>query len=372
MKQIFLALLFTSFLSACSSFSLNSPKIKNTTIYPLNNAPVIGKTFSNQPIKLGGFSSIHFFDKRDDNFYFYAITDRGPTAKTKNGELVFLIPDLNPKIKILKADKKTQEIEISAEIPLKAEQQKNITGLPTNRKEENPVDVFGLFYSIDPNGLDVRAISSDNEGGWWLADQYAPSLVQINTEGMLTKKLMANYGLPRMYTNKIPHKGFSAMARIDSRLFAFIPNFENLEDPISKDLYRILEASSDSMKTTDEYFYKIENPENKITAASALDSNKILVLEKSNDELFRKIFLIEINKSEEIVKKHLLLDLNLSPIKNLQDINGLTIVDKKTIALITDNHFQVAGETDLKTGLTPMNDKLSQLVVFEFEKDIIR
>lgn len=172
MKPILLASsIMAFFLVGCSSTtSSQKPQtLVTSTLYTMPASPVIGTTLSGQKIKLGGFSGLVFNQEKDGNLYFQTVTDRGPNGELQGIDRPFLLPDFSPTVVVLKATPQNKELSVAAEIKLKKKDGSPLTGLPNTRLEENPIDVFGLYYSVDPQGLDTEGITPDGEGGWWLA-----------------------------------------------------------------------------------------------------------------------------------------------------------------------------------------------------------
>ena len=373
MKKIFYTLITVSLLSGCAGFSSFKAEVVDIEVFELKNPIVIGKTFSNQDLKLGGFEAIEYKEEREGAYYFNLITGRGPTSSLNDQETAFLLPNFQPSIYTIKADKNDQTLKIAAEIKLKKSDGSPLSGLPLNRTDENPVDVHGLYFSVDAQGVDPKGISTGPDGLWWVADQYMPSLVQFNQEGEMTKRLTPAQGLPRVYAEKIKNAGFLGIARFENKIFGFLPSFLENDKESAKPFSRIVEVDSNSMKTTNEYFYQLDNPSNIVSDASAVSAKSFVVLEKgfnANHEVETKIYLIKTKESDSAVTKHLLLNLNTTAFKNVKDVSGITYFDGNKIALIANNQYEISGKTKTSNGLTPMSENKSQLMIIEFNKTL--
>ncbi|MBC7711760.1 MAG: esterase-like activity of phytase family protein, partial [Rhizobacter sp.] len=203
--------------NSSSSFS-KSKKQQGTsmmTLFNMPNAPIVGTTLSGQKIKMGGFSGLQFAGEKEGSLYFQTVTDRGPNGEPEGIDRAFLLPEFSPTVVVLKADLATKEISVAAEIKLKKADGTPLSGLPNNRNEENPIDVFGLYYSVDPQGLDIEGLVHDGEGGWWMGEEYSPSLVHFNEEGKMLRRLTPGKELPRMYADRKANRGFEGIAKID-------------------------------------------------------------------------------------------------------------------------------------------------------------
>ncbi len=367
-----LALLFGG--CASTGGSQKAQSLSNFTLYNMPNSPVIGTTLSGQKIKLGGFSGLVFDNEQDGSLYFHTITDRGPNGEPVGNDRPFLLPEYSPTIVIIKATEANKELSVAAEIKLKKKDGSPLSGLPNTRLEENPTDVFGLYYSVDSQGLDIEGITPDGEGGWWVADEYAPSLAHFTVEGKMTRRLTPGQELPRMYNERKPNRGFEAVVRTGSKLYGFLQSPLPKETSKDGEFSRIVEVDLETMKTSAEYFYPFTKGNDKIGDALSLDAKNFLVLEqngKVGDQSQKYIYKITLGESDQMVKKTMIADLKSTSFNNVEKVEGLALIDNKRLALVYDNDFQIAGKSNYTTGLTPLNDSTNQLLVLEFEENLL-
>jgi 3-phytase len=350
-----LILLFSS--CASSPKNISSDKIK---IFTMANAPSIGKTMSDQEIKLGGLSGLQFIEEKNGDLYFYAITDRGPTSSSSNNDRTFLLQDFAPTIVTLKADSKTGTLEVVKSLPLKKRDGKPLSGFPNVRDEENSLDVFGFMNSIDELGMDTESLAINPEGGWWVGEEYAPSLVFFDQLGKLQRRLTPDNELPRLYKSRRPNRGFEAIALNGNKLYGF------LQSPLKKEETSSLIVEVDLLdsKTSAEYFYQFEKGNDKIGDAEHVKDNKFLVIEQNGNDQ-KELYLIELGLTDQPVKKTLVLDLATTPFNGAEKIEGLALIGLNRVALVYDNDFQINGNTDFKTGLTPLNQTPNQLMIID-------
>jgi hypothetical protein len=365
-------------LMGCASKSKKQLADDSFTLFSMTKAPSIGETMAGQKIKLGGFSGLQFSGERDGALFFQTITDRGPNGEPVGIDRPFLLPDYSPMIVILKADLATKELSVVSEIKLKKKDNTPLTGLPNSRLEENPTDIFGLYYSIDKDGLDLEGLVFDGDGGWWTADEYGPSLTHFTEEGKMTRRLLPGLELPRMYADRKANRGFEAVARIDSKLYGFlqsqIPNDARPENFEKGEFSRILEVDLESMKTSAEYFYPFETGNEKIGDAVSIAPGYMLVIEqngKIGEASQKYVYRIKLGESDQIVEKTLVADLKNTPLNAIEKVEGIAFIDNHRLAIIYDNDFQIAGHSDFKTGLTPLNETMNQIVVIEFKEGLI-
>jgi hypothetical protein len=344
-------------------------KIKTTDLYTLKNPPKVGTTLAKQDVFLGGFSGLMLDKDSNGDIVYKTLTDRGPNGWQMKMDRPFLLPDFSPEIVSFKLNKKKHEIEITSELKLKKKNNSPLTGLPNNRNEENPVDVFDLMYSIDVDGLDTESITSDGEGGYYIGEEYAPSLVHFDANGKMLKRFVPGNELPKIYSERKTNRGFEGIARIDNKLYGM------LQSPLKsdKDFTRIVELDLETFKTSGEYFYPNEIGVDKIGDMTPLPDHSMLVIEqngKTGDESFKKIYRITLNGSDEKVSKTLLVDLDKTPFREHEKIEGMAIVDATHIAIVNDNDFKISGTTDIKSGKTEMGEDESQMLILELENKL--
>jgi 3-phytase len=378
MKSIFLGSMLGLLMMGCSTTSTSSPeKAQSTTstLFKMTNTPFIGTTLSGQKIKLGGFSGLQFIEEKEGSLMFQTVTDRGPNGELNGVDRPFLLPEFSPTVVFLKVDLATKELSVAAEIKLKKKDGAPLTGLPNTRLEENPTDIFGLYYSVDQQGLDIEGLTPDGEGGWWMADEYAPSLVHFNEEGKLLRRLTPSNELPRMYSERKTNRGFEGVSKVENKLYGILQSPLPKEQPAKDgEFSRIVEVDLETMKTSAEYFYMFEKGNDKIGDMVALNAKNFLVIEqngKTGEHSQKYIYRITLGESDQLVKKTLIADLKKTPFNNVEKVEGLALIDNKRLAIVYDNDFQINGKTNQATGLTPLNDSVNQLLILEFSESLL-
>ncbi len=380
MKSIFLISTLALVLSACASNTkhptpLNEQSPSTSKLFKMTNTPLIGTTLSGQKIKLGGFSGLQFVEAKEGSLMFQTITDRGPNGEMNGMDRPFLLPEFSPTVVFLKADLATNELSVVAEIKLKKKDGTPLTGLPNTRLEENPTDIFGLYYSVDQQGLDIEGLTFDGEGGWWVADEYGPSLVRFNEDGKMLRRLTPHNELPRMYSERKTNRGFEGVARVENKLYGILQSPLPKEQPAKDgEFTRIVEVDLETYKTSAEYFYMFEKGNDKIGDMIALNAKNFLVLEqngKTGANSQKYIYRITLGESDQLVKKTLVADLKNTPFNNVEKVEGLAIIDNKRLAIVYDNDFQINGKTNQATGLTPLNESTNQLLILEFSDSLL-
>lgn len=361
-------LIFT--LASCSSAPTSSYTLKKTTHLKMKSAPLIGQTSSGQDLYLGGFSGLMF--KKSGNgeeLFFTTITDRGPNGYNVGIERPFLLPEYSPQIIGLKANLKENSLEVVDTLKLKKKNGMPLSGLPNARHEENPINITGHMISLDPDGLDTESIVSDDEGGFWVGDEYTPSIVHFDSSGKLLRRLTPYNELPKLYAERKANRGFEGIAKDKNRLFGFLQSAL----PVDQSFIRISEIDLDSMKTTSEYFYYVDKDKDRIGDVLSLGNEKFLVIEhngKKGDAARKAVYKITLDGFDKAVKKQLVIDLGTTPFKNLEKIEGIALIDNHRMALVNDNDFQISNKTDPATGITPLQGDSNEMLILEFAENL--
>lgn len=363
--------LVAGFLASCSTIPSGSFSVAKVHHLKMKSAPPIGQTLSGQTVLLGGFSGLVYKGvKNNDEFIFETITDRGPSGPlTSNKERPFLLPDFSPQIVTLKANLKDSSLITGEIVTIKKKNGSPSSGLPNKRDEENPVDVSGFMYSVDSSGLDSESLVYDGEGGYWVAEEYGPSLIHVANDGKMIRRLLPFYELPKVYAEKKSNRGFEGVAKEKNKIFGF------LQSPLPADpnFARIAEVDLETLKTSGEYYYGLEKNMEKIGDATNIGQNKFLVIEqngKKGSDSRKYVFKITLNGNDQLVKKELLIDLGETAFATLEKVEGVALIDSRRIALVNDNDFQINSETDFKTGITPLNSDPNEMLILEFKEDI--
>lgn len=368
MKSLLLIGLTFSIIS-CSTVPTADNKMVSATHLKMKKLPVIGKTASGQNIHVGGFSGLVFDGEQNGEYLFKTITDRGPNGWIIDSERPFLMPDFAPLVVSLKTNLKDESFDVEKVLPLKKKNGKPLTGFPNVRTEENPIDAFGFMLSLDPDGMDTEGLVPDGEGGYWISEEYAPSLARFDEKGIMIRRLTPHNELPKIYSERKANAGFEGIAKDGNKLFGFIQS----PIPVDQSFARIVEVDLESMKTSGEYFYPFEKGMHKIGDAVSMGNGRFLVIEqngKKGQDSRKFIYKIELNGQDAPVKKEMLVDLGLTTFKGIEKVEGLAIIGPNKIAIVKDNDFQIENKTDRKTGMTPFNNEENEMLIMEFARNL--
>jgi hypothetical protein len=170
-----------------SVFQIDIDKTKtgeyDVTKYAFDNNPAIG--VYGDTIREGGISGLMY---RDGSFRF--IGDRGPNADATQSPmsggqttLVFPFPDYAPKVWQVRPENGALTVEDFDFV--KRPDGNGVSGLPLpvgqgNTGEVAWSDTLGTVVANDPWGLDSEGITQDNEGNFWICDEYGVSIWKLD------------------------------------------------------------------------------------------------------------------------------------------------------------------------------------------------
>lgn len=336
-------------------------------------------------VLLGGLSDLVYSlsESSKEKRVFYSITDRGPNGKEKGDkkspERAFLHPAYNPQI--LKFEFKNGEVKLVQSIGLKIKVTLKpepilITGLPNvNPKlnqsgaDETPMDAKGTVLKFDAIGLDPEGLALDEKKNFWVSEEYGPSLLKVNAEGLVQKRFLPKGSskertgieeLPYFYAKRKLNRGFEALVFTPEKtLLVFlqsgVPDLDKKQAPI-------LEFDPIKEKTVGVYFYPLSKEGGKIGAATVGPDGRIWVLEqngRTGKKAWQRVFAVDRAKASNAVKESLASEsfkipkdvklvektevLNLTE-KGLQDfekLEGMTVDKEGQVYIVNDNDFGV-------------------------------
>jgi NAD pyrophosphatase/5'-nucleotidase NadN len=359
----------------------------------------------------------------DEPNTFYTVTDRGPNipcddtadiigvaefCRNQDGSIdqngkVFPVPTFTPSIYKFRLVKNadggigTQQIE---RILLKNSKGTTITGLSNPLKVTDTEGSFsqaGQFVEYDAEGLDTEALVRLSDGTFWLAEEYAPSLIHVAADGTILQRVVpagvetdlnaADYPvsgkLPAILQKRRLNRGIESIAVSPDEKFLYFIMQSPLSNP-NADAYkasrnvRLFKLGLDNGEITNvisEHAYIIDEPQTypldnstkqndvKISEMLALDTDVLVILERINKHT--KLYIVDLSQSKSILNSEWD-DIATSPSFELSDVSnfalykeplfdsqtmlpnlsskieGIALLDNY-IVLINDNDFGIAG-----------------------------
>ncbi|MEZ4937724.1 MAG: esterase-like activity of phytase family protein, partial [Crocinitomicaceae bacterium] len=330
--------------------SVNNIILNQAVTMPALGTPVYG---GGQPtVNLGGFSGL-FYDAANStttDWVFYAIPDRGPNADavskstvtpTPSGNLrPFKLPDYQSRIVKFHYNPTTQAVTLNAGDQIMLFQANGTTPISgkgnINGFDEVPVayyDAATIYNTVDytdGNGVeytalpydrfggDFEGIVRDNNGNFWMCDEYRPAIYKFAANGNMIDRFvpsgahqlanpataadtLGHYGsetLPAVYNKRWANRGFEAIAYDASNnlIYAFIQSPMFNPGSVTKDqsdVIRILAINPATGAPVAEYVYLLErnkdagyslNRTDKIGDAVYVGNGKFYVLERDSSD----------------------------------------------------------------------------------------
>ena len=333
------------------------------------------------------------------------------------------MPEFNPTI--LKVKTEANAIRILETLPIVGRSGKPVTGL-SNLKDidETPYDYAAKeVLPFNVNGLDTEGLVRTDAGDFWIADEYGPSLVHVDRSGKVVKRYIpagvklngADYPiapvLPAIYAKRKINRGFEGLALSGDEKTLYLLLQSPLLNP-DKNIgdasrnTRVLLFDIGSEKVTAEYAYRFEaskdfdpGPKNtpdemKLSGVVALSPTTLLVLERT--DVVAKLYTVDLSRATNllgskwddlktapalealadpasaevrVLAKSLVLDLsNIDGVP--EKIEGVAVLDQRTIAISNDNDFDSEeGQYD-DAGNNVGKGKKSKILIISLDKPL--
>ncbi|MEV8313867.1 esterase-like activity of phytase family protein [Streptomyces sp. NPDC059900] len=360
-----------------------------------SNSLLPGTVQNDRGVDLGGIGSDIYPAGRKGEFW--TVTDRGPNGQIKvdgKKRRTFPVPGFDPAIVKIRVAGDT--VKVIDALPLTTSSGKPVTGLPNQEGRDEAPYTYDAKTALtyDPNGLDTEGIVRAQDGSFWLADEYGPSLVHVSARGKVLKRYVprglkltgADYpvveALPGVLLHRKGNRGFEGLAQLPGGdLVMAVQSPLSLPDEDAGEASRtarLLRFSPKKQAVTAEYAYRFDavdvvdpgeddTSELKISSVVAVGRDRLLVEERTDKAA--RLQTVKLDRRSDILgeqwddaatspsleqlddpaasgvpvlKKRLLVD--LGGIDGVPDkIEGVARVNGHTLALINDNDF---GMTD--------------------------
>ena len=346
----------------------------------------------------------------------WAISDRGPNLKpetlvkrfgmqsmraleTLSGAKVMPRPDIGPRIAKLRIH--DDKVELVEEIRICLASGTPVSGLPPKSSahalSEPVFDLAGNPLPLDPNGLDTEGIIALSSGGFWVADEFGPSLVRLDESGQVVGRYVPEGWscadaecpihpvLPAIAARRQLNRGFEgiAMSPDEATLFvAFQSPLAHPDEAAHKAArhVRVWCLDAVTLQVTAQYLYPLDEPASfvrdcatglvdwsdlKVSELVALSHDELLVLERGSETT--KIYRVTLTSERALpaaqlaattrptveqlsaageplpeLVKTLLLSSDEVP-ELVADLEGMVVLSSSELLLVNDNDFGVEG-----------------------------
>ena len=357
-----------------------------------------------------GIGSGAFRLSSDPEGVIYTLSDRGPNIDCKDDEKlidadicqsgkIFPTPDFTPSIYKYKIT--SDSAELIERITLKDDKGHDITGLPNpfvTTGTEQAFDTNTNAIPYDPSGVDTEGIIKLSDGTFWLADEYAPSIIHAASDGKILERLVpaglekdltgAGYNvsgtLPAILMKRKLNRGIESIGVSPDEKYLFFAMQSPLANPDKKaykasNLVRIFKMELHEQEIVGEYVYKMEKPDVylkdnekkarkqsdvKVSEMVGLGDDEIIILERISKST--RLYKVEMDDADNIlgskwdnIENPETLELQSDPnIKTVEKelifdsdkhegipekVEGVALMKNGKAVIVNDNDFGIAG-----------------------------
>ncbi|MER5802512.1 esterase-like activity of phytase family protein [Streptomyces mirabilis] len=360
-----------------------------------SNTLLPGTVGDDRGVDLGGIGSdIYPAGRRGE---FWTVTDRGPNGQIKvdgKKRRTFPVPGFDPAI--VKIRVSGDAVKVLDALPITTSSGKPVTGLSNQAgRDEAPYSYDAQTpLTYNPNGVDTEGIVRSADGGFWLVDEYGPSLIHVSARGRVLTRYVpkglnltgTDYpvveALPAVLLHRKTNRGFEGLAQLpggDLVMAVQSPlSLPNGDAGDASRTTRLLRFSPKKRAVTAEYAYRFDpvnvvdpseddTSELKISSVVAIGHDRLLVEERTDKAA--RLQVVELTRRANILGGPWDSDTTSPSLEQLDDpaasgvpvlakrlvvdlgtvagvpgkIEGVARVDHDTLALINDNDF---GMTD--------------------------
>lgn len=344
----------------------------------------------------------------------WAIGDRGPNLKIKqavqdygldhlrplagiDGAKVMPRPDIGPTIAELSV--KDGEVRFIRALPLRTPTGRLVSGLPLpgggEADMEPTFDLEGALLPAD-GGADTEGLVALADGGFWAADEYGPSLMRIDPQGVVTTR-WAPEGvsgecdppltpiLPALAGRRRLNRGFEALAISPGEAWlyaAFQSPLAHGDDETASRHARIWKIDAATGAVAAQHVYPFDRPSSferdrqggdvkrrdlKICEAVCVGPDRLLVLERISSTA--KVYLVDLTgpgapahhltlearptleamarrdmaaAGVPVLAKTLIFSTDDAP-EVVVDLEGMAVMSDRELILVNDNDFGTEG-----------------------------
>lgn len=249
-------------------------------------------------------------------------------------------------------------IKVLKSISIKESNGAEVSPLPNTTSDDIPYDINGEKLLYDPNGIDTEALVKTSNGDFWVAEEYAPSIIHLDKFGNIIKRYVpsgyeknlkgTNYPvigiLPSILRKRHRNRGIESLAISPDEKTLYFAMQSPLDNPnkyIAKKsrFIRLFAMQIDNPLDIKEYIYALDPVESyskdnvhkqfqiKVSEMRCISKGILLILEHSKNIV--RIYEVNLNKALPLNKKYD--SLAVSP--TIEELG----VNKKNTSIIFDS-----------------------------------
>lgn len=346
---------------------------------------------------------------------FWAIGDRGPNLKVRpamkrfglkhishpgdlNAVKVMPCPDIGPAISELRFER--NQIVCVRTLVLHGASGRPLSGLPIpGGAGEVAIGLDGCAIAPDPSGADTEGIAALADGGFWVSDEYGPSLLRVAPDGMVLARWVlqgseawfagADYPvlgiLPAIAALRQPNRGFEALALSTDEAWLYVAFQSPLAHPDTQAHergrhIRLWKLDATTGELAAQFLYPFDEPASfrrdtalgafgwsdlKVSEMVALGPDLLLVLERGSAT--SKLYAVALDPACAVGREHLdvatrptleqlsgmgralpalakRLILTTDDLPEIDpDLEGVAVLSLRSLLLVNDNDFGIDG-----------------------------
>ena len=309
----------------------------------------------------------------------WGLGDRGPNIKVSGaikrygldhlkplkdvvGAKVLPLPDFQPAVFELQMG--ADRVELLRVLPLRTlEGPLSGRALPGSAEAtmEPTIDLNGRRLAPDPNGVDTEGLAALADGGFWISEEYGPSLLRVGADGVVMARWTpeglalpgAEERLPAAALARRLNRGFEGLAISQDERWLYVVFQSALagDDPLQTTIWK-LDAHDGALAGT--YAYPFDAPEAfrrdaaqgeaepddlKACELVCIGPDQLLVLERITRDA--RIYRVDLSGGSPLTKT-LVFTTDDHP-EVAPDLEGLALLSDHELLLATDNDFGIEG-----------------------------
>jgi hypothetical protein len=300
---------------------------------------------------------------------YWTVTDRGPNPEVYDDVRTFVVPTFDPTLVHIKV--RGTSIDVIESIPITNADGKPVTGMPNRNADDESTPLAADATTVLPfniDGLDPEGIVRTADGHFWLTDEYATSIVELDAKGHVLKRHLpagledvyrdagvtypVDGALPSALQYRKANRGLEDLALLPDGKTIVAALQSSIVVPGQKDriITELLTFDTTTGETLHEFPYQFDDPSTfgdrgrklKISALAPVDADHVIVQERTDEQ--SRYYLVKLDQADDLIagadKK---LVVNLAGVKGVPDkVEGVWVKNRDTLVLSNDNDFAVA------------------------------